>query len=282
MSMMGTGPSLPGISPAALTAFTSQLWWGQDPRPHYFTAAQVSSTAVDAGNSPTSTLRAGLLMGIENTNNRWKEWNPTGTDGSEVIRGVLCWSVSTLNINSTAEHKYIGWVATWGNFQSRRLIIPGGANPSIIGDQWEYLIRRQMRQMFKLDDQYLSPALQPGDVKRIVTGDLNVTYAMNGYQFITTGAAGAVNFTLPANPYQGLIYEFIGGANQNITVTAATGDTITTVNDLQADSVAASTASQLIGSRIRLEGLNSGNGTAANGRWLATNMSVGTTMTVAT
>jgi hypothetical protein len=279
MSMVGTGPSLPGINPAILTAFTNQLWWGDSPRPNYFTAAKISSATVDAGNTPTTSLRQGLLLGIESTNNEWKEWNPLGVDGSEVIRGVLCWGVSTLNAGGVAEDKFIGWVSTWGRFQSGRLLIPGNASVGISADNYEFLVRRQMKGRFQLDDEHLYPAHTIGDVRRIVTADLTVTPAMNGYEFITTGASGAVVFTLPT-PYPGLIYDFIGGADQNLTVTAATADTITTVNNLQADGVAFSTTNMKIGARVRLEGLTSGLGTAANGRWLATNLSVGHTMTV--
>lgn len=276
MSMIGTGPALPGLSPAILTAFTNQLWWGDAPRPNYLTAARISSAAVDAGNTPTTTLRAGLLLGIESTTNEWKEWNPTGTDGSEVIRGVLVHTTSTLNANAVAEDKFNGWVATWGRMQSSRLIVPGSANPSILGNQYEYLIRRQMKNCFQLDDQHLYPALDPGQVVRVRTTDLTVTYAMNGYQFITTGATGAVKFTLPANPYLGLVYDFINGADQNMTVEAATADTITVKNNLTADSVVFSTGSEKIGAHVRLIGLG---GTGASGRWLAVNLS-DCTMTV--
>ena len=281
MSQMGIGPSLPGVSFAALETFLNQFWWGEQPgKGYYLTAGRLSSAAVDSGNTPTTSLRPGLLLGIESTNNEWKEWNPTGTDGSEILRGIVAANgVSTLNLTGTAEDKFIGWIATSGRVQASRLIVPGAASPTIIGSEHEYNIRRQMKKFFQLDDAYLKPTLDIGEVRRVVTADLTVTYAMNGMTFITTGAAGAVIFTLPAFPYRGLVYEFVSGADQNMSVVAATADTITTFNNLAADSVIFSTAGNKIGARVRVEGINGGSGVAADGRWLVTNLS-SHTMTV--
>lgn len=84
------------------------------------------------------------------------------------------------------------------------------------------------------------------------TADYTVLASDSGTVFHTTGATAAVNFTLPAisqGPYQFL---FINGADQNMTVTAATADTIVTYNDLNADSVAFSTSSEKIGGAIEV------------------------------
>lgn len=76
----------------------------------------------------------------------------------------------------------------------------------------------------------------------------------SGTIFTNRGAGGAVIFTLPA-PVQalaGVYYEFLGIANQNITVATATADTLIVVNDLTADSLAISTTNQKIGSLMRV------------------------------
>jgi hypothetical protein len=104
---------------------------------------------------------------------------------------------------------------------------------------------------------------------------------MNGVKFVTTGAAGTINFTLPATAYRGLVYEIVGGAGQTTTITGGTADTITTLNDLAADTVSSQTANMLIGSHFLVEGLLY-DATAANSRWLITNLSTGVTMTVTT
>lgn len=84
-------------------------------------------------------------------------------------------------------------------------------------------------------------------IMQVKTADYTVTAADSGTVFHTTGASGAVVFTLPAintGPYHLL---FINGADQNMTVQSSTADTIVTYNDLAADSVAFSTSSEKIG-----------------------------------
>jgi hypothetical protein len=74
----------------------------------------------------------------------------------------------------------------------------------------------------------------------------------SGTFFTTTGATAAVNFTLPAigdGPYW---FMFICGADIGMTVTSVVADTIVTFNDLAADSVAFSQASEMIGGSIEV------------------------------
>lgn len=75
-----------------------------------------------------------------------------------------------------------------------------------------------------------------------------------GNLFTTTGASGAVTFTLPtaAAGNAGLWYEFFNTVDQTMTVAAATGDTMVVFNDAAADSIALSTASEKIGTGIRV------------------------------
>jgi len=85
---------------------------------------------------------------------------------------------------------------------------------------------------------------------KVKTADYTVVAADSGTIFTTTGATAAINFTLPAISDGPFIFYFVNGADQNLTVTAATADTIVTFNDLAADSLAYSTASEKIGGAI--------------------------------
>lgn len=82
--------------------------------------------------------------------------------------------------------------------------------------------------------------------------DYTCTLADSGSVFHTTGATAAVNFTLPAISDGPFRFLFINGADQNMTVTAATADTAVSMNDLAADSVAFSTSSEKIGGAIEV------------------------------
>ena len=99
--------------------------------------------------------------------------------------------------------------------------------------------------------------------------------------FTTYGATSGVNFTLPtpgAN-LKGTEYEFLSLADQDLTVTFATADTGISFNELDADSVAASTTSQKIGAHLRATCVQ----TAATPTyaWVVVAISNGTTATVA-
>lgn len=73
-----------------------------------------------------------------------------------------------------------------------------------------------------------------------------------GKVFTTRGATAAVQFTLPAaDGNSGLWYEFISIADQNITIATA-DEELVAYNDLTADSIAASTASEKIGVSFRM------------------------------
>lgn len=82
------------------------------------------------------------------------------------------------------------------------------------------------------------------------TADYTVLATESGSIFTTTGATAAVNFTLPAISTGPWIFYFLAGADVNMTVTAETADTMVTFNDLAADSVAFSTASEIIGGGV--------------------------------
>lgn len=82
------------------------------------------------------------------------------------------------------------------------------------------------------------------------TASYTVKSSESGTIFTTTGATGAINFTLPAISDGPFWFKFVNGAAQNMTVTSAVADTIITFNDLEADSVAFSQANEIIGGMI--------------------------------
>ena len=73
----------------------------------------------------------------------------------------------------------------------------------------------------------------------------------SGTHFTTTGATGAVTFTLPAETNLGVEYVFSNTVDQNMTVTAASGKMVA-LNNAAATSVAFSTTSQKIGGSVKV------------------------------
>lgn len=78
------------------------------------------------------------------------------------------------------------------------------------------------------------------------------TAADSGKTFMIYGGTAAVNVTLPAIDTGPFEFEVINCQDQNLTVTAATADTLIVFNDLAADSIAFSTSSEKIGNGFRI------------------------------
>jgi len=94
--------------------------------------------------------------------------------------------------------------------------------------------------------------------------------------FTTTGASGAVTFTLPTIAANLGPFGFLNTVDQNMAVASAEGDNIVYLNDASADSLTFSTSSQKIGGYVVL------NANAAGTKWYAECRSPSNTVTVAT
>ncbi len=210
----------------------------------------VSSAAADAGNTPTTTLRAGLLMGVITASGLLKQWNPDGTDGSELLAGVLMEDQNTLDTSSTAQNTGGPPILAAGCVKAAQLLIEGTAFTSSAA---EHHARALMKDRFVLDDDLLCKVpnwLMTREL--IVTGDTTVTAAQNGTLFVVSGSAGATTFTLPS-PKDGLMYEFIQLDDQNMAVaSASSADDIVFKNDSGADSLTFQTMNEKRGARLRV------------------------------
>ena len=218
----------------------------------------IVSTAVDAGNTGgTSRLRSGLLLGKITSTGKLKQWDPTATDGSERIYGVLGPMVSMAYGTSNVD-RLVGMVLVGGYVDPAKLIVPGVTALGISGDANEWAIRSQLWPQITLYNDFAG--VRNGTWKDVVakTANYTVTTADVDTLFTNRGAAGAVTFTLPANARKGLRFGFFIVADQNVTVTAGTADTMVVFNDNAADSIAFSTASEKVGAMIEVIGDGTG------------------------
>lgn len=247
---------MPGQT-AEVNTFTNQFWWDKR-EAQTWTQMVIAGASRDTGNTGyTTLLRSGLILGRVTTTKKIKEWNPTGTDGSEKIFGILDIDVNTQRLGSNQD-RWLGYLMVAGRIKADRLIIPGNASLGIVGDSLEHLIRAQLFGRFIFDDDYSGNYF--GGYRNVVakTADYTVVEGDNNTLFTTRGAAGAVNFTLPATPKKGLRFAFYNAANQNLTVTAGTADTLVAINDLAADSISLETADLKIGGMIEIFGDGTG------------------------
>lgn len=251
----------------------TNITWGRLDQ-QVFLPVIIDGSARDAGNTNfTDVLRPGLLLGKITSGadvNKFKQWNPDATDGSQKICGVLL-GAQKMQLLGSDYDRATGYVLFSGNLKASGLMIASSSTPGIAGNALEWMIRRQLSQKFLLDDD--PNGYFPGQSQVSVSASTTVTEAMAGQMFIADGA-GAITFTLPS-PKRGLEYSFYNAANQDMTITCATTDVLVVYNDIAADSVALSTASEKVGGHFRVIGTGT--------KWLVIpNLWEGQTPTLAT
>lgn len=265
----------PFIGTLAETSENS-FYFGTHPL-NVYVGGRIDGATRDNGNTVTDVIRPGLLLGMVFSSGKLKQWDPTATDGSQYIFGILDNPGLKMQANGANQDRFRGTIMVRGYVRPERLLIGGNASYGIAGNAWEYLIRRQLMDTgFLIQEDAANTGLLGygtpfGGGFRMVqakTADYTVKAYESGTLFTTRGASGTVNFTLPATPTRGLYFGFYNAANQNMKVTAGTADTMVAINDLAADSVSFETASLKIGGMFEVYGDGTG--------WL-TRVSVGQT-----
>ena len=245
---MSYGPvGTPGFTVLAETVDSELFWGGDASRIHVLTKpGVVSSATVDAGATPTWQIRKGMLLGKITASDQHAQWNPLATDGSQELDGVLQFELITQDGMGAAKRNAVPIVVV-APLKASSLIVLGSP---LVGSIHEYTARRRLHQMgCVLDDDVngYRAGVVPRSQTRIT--DYTVLATDNGTRFFADTANA--NFTLPAIR-AGLSFEFMRVSDHNLVVTSAEGDNIIVGNDLSADSITYSTASNKIGARIRV------------------------------
>lgn len=235
---------MPGMGDPTLTN-ENQFLWGSDELRRTQPIILDAST-VDAGATPTTSVRRGLVLGRITATNTWKQYDPTATDGSQVAGGILLYSRNMLDFQSGVTQAV-----------QAELVIAGCLRVNNLYG-FDENARRHLGTRFLFDDLPLFagvggsyPVVQPK------TANYSVLPADNNTLFTTLGAAGAVMFTLPT-PARGLRFKFFNAVDQNLTVAAAGAGQLITFNNTAASSVAISTAGQKVGGGFEAIGSSDG------------------------
>lgn len=261
---MSLGVAVPGNS-AIYSSSEADLQWGNHPFPQNIVkSALIDSTATDSGNTPTTSLRPGLIMGELDSGAGWVDYDPTANDGSQQAKGILLEEVNLLNLFTAAAEDKLYRICISGPIKGGNCI------------NLDYQARGQMKaQGFLFDDDLWSNFL-PFSRRHTVTADTTVTAAMNGYLFVVSGSSGAVTFTLPTKAI-GLRYRFLQMDAQNMVISSASSsDDIIADGDIAADTVTYSTSSHLKGSYCEIQCIEVG----STLYWLHSNLG-GTTASIA-
>ena len=261
MSRFNVGAA-PGIQ-AKQESEEVQITWGHENLRIFDSLPKIAAASTDAGNTPTTTLRAGLVL-AKNTSDLWVPYDPDSGSLTGTARGILAYGVDMLNsVTHIAENK------------NARVLIGGlvKAGQCINLDR---RARAALSATMLFDDDLVfnaGPSGFLGQARQVITkaADYTVVVADNGTLFLATAA---VNFTLPTKA-NGLVFEFMQTADANMVVTG--NNDIVVKGDAAASTVTFSTSSQKIGSRVRLECVYSAASTLV---WIVANLG-DTTMTIA-
>jgi hypothetical protein len=243
--MLNQQLGLPGTRPAQFTTAREIFWGGDASRQKILRGqGQFSATLRDAGSTPTTEIRQGLLLGALTADSKLVHWDPVATDGSQFLRGVNEHEIVMVEGAFASAAERFGPVVLQGPVRAAALLVLGVALNS---SPHQYLARRRLAQMgFQLDDDPLGylAGITPRTITRTVTGPILATE--NGATFNCEGAA-ARTLTLPTIA-SGLSYRFVNGVNQNLIIAGAAN--IVALNNAAANSITFSTAGQLIGATV--------------------------------
>ncbi len=257
MSQFTTG-NVPGFE-AAVSAVSAQIAWsGRQGQDQIVTQrAIIHEDTVDVGNTPTTTLRAGVVLAYRDSDGKVARYSPGATDGTQIAVGVL----------EHYQDMLVGGVPTE---RFTQMIVHGLVREGRVVDL-DPRGRQQLAQQMVFDRQPMSPApmLAPRGIYRKST-NYTLTSTDNGLMFLATGAA---TFTLPTKA-NGLTYRIVQTSDNDLTISGSSD--IVHKGSAAANSVAFSTANQKIGSSVLIECVYTGSSTL---KWLVTNLG-GTTATV--
>lgn len=234
----------PGFS-AEITDAPKQVWWSGPGGQHQRTQRKmtIDSTAVDAGNTPTTTLRAGNLIAVADGGTNGFVYDPDGLDGKDVVVGVLEESISMLDGTGVAEAKSGRPVMTGGLVKTAELIgLDDAARATMVRSGFKFDTNVPDGAAFLLHSHRTLP--KTGTAYTVVAAD-------NGALFLAMGTGG-YNFTLPTIA-AGLSFEFLNIlAVTNMVITSAAGDDIVALGNAAADTITFDTATEIIGAHCRV------------------------------
>lgn len=223
----------------------------------------IVSTTTDASNTPTTTLRKGLILGIITATGKYGVYDPTLTNGLQIPRAILPVQLNMLNQAGVAADK-TGPLITRANLMVAQI------------PNYDVQAGRALIQLgFVLDAPAGAQAPVGSPIGTQDKGaDYTVTAADCGIRF--HAITGAVNFTLPTKAV-GLWYEFFNTVDAAMAIlSASSSDDIITDGDAGADSITYGTSSHKIGSFCRVDCRYVGGAL----KWFASNLG-GTTQTIA-
>jgi hypothetical protein len=206
--------SKPGFSAIKETE-EAQLWAAGPDNNHkrFHQKIDIKSTSTDSGNTPTTTLRAGLVMAKKDSDSMAYPYVGSANDGTQKVVGILEKHLSMLDRDGTAEDKFT------------RALVAGilkNATADLVGsDKHVLAVLARIGFTFAGTEPHGSQFLLHPKARYFKAADYTLVDADHGCMFVAT--TGAVNFTLPTLATVGKGYEVLlyNGVDASMVITAA-------------------------------------------------------------
>jgi hypothetical protein len=249
---MGAGMGGWGTPGASANRVTTErnIYAGGDKHARIIQSTVVSGAARDAGNTPTTVLRPGLIFGKLDSGGKFEEWDAQASDGTQNIAGILDEvELRAQDYDATNQDRHFGMLKGNAWLKASQLLIQGAA---FVGHVDEFLARRQLFAAgIRLDDDPFGYLAGYGDRVSYETATTDtLTASQNGMTLFYNNAA-SVTVTLPAIQ-PGLSYELVRVGDEEFIFVSPTADNVIVGNDLSADGVTVTTASEQLGARWRI------------------------------
>lgn len=259
MSFGFSGTNMIAGQQDALENTENEVWWGTKPDNIVRRGSIILSSAVDAGNTPTTILRPGLIMGGPNAAEKIKEWAPTAADGTENIYGILLREIDMLYAGVAAD-RHGPNIMVAGPLIAGKVLVPGEAANGLSGKANEYLFRRLVSNRFLMDDDIsgVHSARAGLDYRQVrdigaaeAAGDdaYQVLAADDNVLFTNLGEDASMAFTLPAIATVGPGFRvgLLVMVAQEVVLTSSDGSDIVCDNNLAGSTVTLTTANEELG-----------------------------------
>lgn len=217
--------SVPGHSALLETEEYGGLYSGPDSNHSKILAkVKIDDGAVDAGNSPTTTLRGGLLMGKLDADGKCVAYDADANDGSQKVVGIMPYYLSMLNRTTYAVEDKMSKLLTGGIFKDITQVVGYTLHAAAV------LLRSGFRNAVA-EPHGSAFLLQPKAVYfkngTTLTNAYTVVAGDHGCMLVATTAA--MTFTMPtlADVGPGFSVLIYNGVDANLVVSAAANTILT-------------------------------------------------------
>ncbi len=246
-----TTGNAPGITVAVESEEAQIYWAGRRANPQ-LSEQQITldDENTDSGNTPTSTIRGGMLLAQETASGNHYIWDPDANDGRQYFTGVLE-KHQDLLVDNTKTNRFMLQI-DHALFKAGELIQDGGTKGAI-SLQARASLHRMGSELDTRGPDGAAFGLHMMGQEFISATTKTLDAADNGKHFIQSVAG---NYTLPANTEAnvGFCCMITQISDNNLVITSASSaNDIIAKNKADSDSVTFSLATELIGTTVMVK-----------------------------